>query len=409
MVNLGDRMYGNPVIVHSDDSITKPRRIPFTKKAFEEGWIQELIRANPEILPVAEIEPAFAPLLCVGREVSTDAGSIDNLYLSPQGYLTIVETKLWRNPEARREVVGQIIDYAKDISSWSFDKLEDQVRTYNQQYRGSKLGIIDTLRLIEQIDETEEKSIVDTISHNIQRGRFLLLIVGDGIRESVEAMVDFLAQTPQLYFTLALVELQVYELGEDKDKSQLVIPQIVTRTREITRAIVRIEGEAKGIIVDIPPEPTKRGTRTTITEEGFFNILSQNVGPGLKDFGQKIKDDMIKLDCDIDWKQGSYVVKLPDPGGSGQNLTLFVVTKGGKVYPMSLTRQLRNLGIPEQIGIDFVKNSAQLFKRCEVHHKHASIWSRHVTLEELQERYDEFVSLVQTTVDRIKDESDEMD
>lgn len=408
MVTLGDRRYGNPVIVHSDGSITKPRRIPFTKKAFEEGWIQELIRANPEILPVDEIEPAFAPLLCVGREVPTDAGSIDNLYLSPQGYLTIVETKLWRNPEARREVVVQIIDYAKDISSWSFDKLEDQVRTYNQQYRDSKFGIIDTLRLIEQIDETEEPAIVDTISRNIQRGRFLLLIVGDGIRESVEAMVNFLAQTPQLYFTLALAELQVYELDEDKDKSLLVIPQIVTRTREITRAIVRIEGKAEGIIVDIPREDEER-SRKTITKDAFFNILSQNVGSELEKFARQIKDDMGNRGCDIDWKGASYVVKLHDPGESGQNLTLFVVTKEGKLYPGWLTRQLRDLGLPEQIAIDFVKNSAQLFKRCEVHHKKPSKWSRHVTLEELQQRYDDFVSLVQKTIDRIKDASDKME
>ncbi|MEA2045927.1 MAG: hypothetical protein U9N48_05320 [Euryarchaeota archaeon] len=107
---------------------------------------------------MAEIEPAFAPLLSVGREVATDVGSIDNLYLSAQGYLTIVETKLWRNPEARREVVGQIIDYAKEISRWSFEELENRVRGYNQRYRGSNLGIIDTIRLIEQIEEADDRS-----------------------------------------------------------------------------------------------------------------------------------------------------------------------------------------------------------------------------------------------------------
>jgi len=143
-----------------DGSVTRLNRVPFTEKLFEEGWLQELIRANPGLLPVAEIEPVFAPLVSIGREVPTDVGAIDNLYLSPQGYLAIVETKLWRNPEARREVLGQVIDYAKEVASWSYEQLEDQ---------GSRLSILDTLRSVEPIDEADEAALVDTISRNLRQ------------------------------------------------------------------------------------------------------------------------------------------------------------------------------------------------------------------------------------------------
>jgi len=78
----------------------------------------------------------------------------------------------------------------------------------------------------------EEHTLIDKISRNLSPGRFLLLIIGDGIRESVEELVSYLSQSPQLHFTLALVELQVYRLGE-ADDSLLIIPQLVTRTREI--------------------------------------------------------------------------------------------------------------------------------------------------------------------------------
>jgi hypothetical protein len=131
MITLGKRRTGTPLLQASDGLIIQPKRVSFTQKTFDENRIQELICAHPEILPVNEIEPIFSPLISIGREVPTKAGFIDNLYLSPQGYLTIVETKLWRNPEARREVVGQIIYYAKDISKWSFKELEDQVRVYS--------------------------------------------------------------------------------------------------------------------------------------------------------------------------------------------------------------------------------------------------------------------------------------
>ncbi len=33
----------------------------------------------------------------------------------------LVEAKLWRNPEARRKVIGQILDYAKELSRWNYE------------------------------------------------------------------------------------------------------------------------------------------------------------------------------------------------------------------------------------------------------------------------------------------------
>lgn len=57
---------------------------------------------------------AVAPdLIYPGQPTS---GSIDNLYLSTGGYAVLVETKLWRNPQARREVLSQTLDYIKDLA-----------------------------------------------------------------------------------------------------------------------------------------------------------------------------------------------------------------------------------------------------------------------------------------------------
>ncbi len=409
---MGNRRFGNPVLRDSNGKITMPKRIPFTEKLFDEGWIQELIRANPELLPVEDIEPVFAPLISIGMEVPTEAGSIDNLYLSPQGYLTIVETKLWRNPEARREVVGQIIDYAKDLNRWTFEKLDSQVRAYNEKYRGSSFGVIDTLRLVDQIDEADEKIVVDNISRNLRRGRFLLLIVGDGIRESVEEMADFLNQTPQLYFTLALVELQVYQPDVDDSQSLLVIPQVVARTKEITRAVVRVEGkdiERISIEVDTKIERERQtGHRFTLSEQDFFDALSQKVPLEYGDFAHKIIEDVEKLGCVIEWKQASYVVKLPDPYGSGKNLTLFVVSKDGDIYPGWLSGQLKSIDLSEEISFDFVKKSAALFDGCEVSPKNPDGWTHLVSLKELHQHYDDFMILVEETIGRINEIHDKV-
>lgn len=407
MAILGNRRGGNPIVLNLDDSVVSPRRVPFTEKLFDEGWLQALIEDHPDILPIAEIEPAFAPAVSVGREVTAESGSIDSLLLSPQGYLTIVETKLWRNPEARREVVGQLIDYAKDVRRWTFAELEKRVKTYNIQRRQSDSGILGSIKRLQDIDESEEQILIDTISRNLRAGRFLLLVVGEGIRESVEEMADFLQQTPQMLFTLALVELQVYELGTNAGKPLLVIPQVVARTREVTRAVVRVEGQAiESVKVEVVPEimtEAPAAGRTTISEEAFFNVLSQRVDEADVKLARQIIDDVQRVGCIVEWKQSSFVVKLLDPGKSGDKLSLLVIQTNGQAYPRNeLGDQLHRLGLQEQIAFDYVHEAAKLFDQCEVSDQHPGSFSRTISLDELRKRYDEFMSVLQKTIDRIR-------
>ena len=77
---------------------------------------------HPEVLPVAYFDEVYSPAIPV-EEIETSSGYIDNLYVSPAGAITIVETKLWRNPQKHRTVLAQIIDYAKELSKWDYDQL----------------------------------------------------------------------------------------------------------------------------------------------------------------------------------------------------------------------------------------------------------------------------------------------
>lgn len=408
MAILGNRRDSRPILLNEKGAVSQLKRISFTEKLFQEHFLQNLIRENPEILPIAEIEPSFSPPVSVGYEVDSGSGPMDNLLLSPRGNLTIVETKLWRNPEARREVVGQIIDYAKDVSKWTFEDLDRKVRDYQKQYHQSNEGVIEVLEKQEAIDESEVPVIIDNISQNLRKGRFLLLVVGDGIRESVEAMAEFLQQTPQLQFTLALVELQVYALGKEGEKPWLVVPQIVARTREITRAVVKVEGvaiESVQITLDTEIETPGRqpGKRFTLTEEEYFKRLKDHVSPEEVVFTRQLITDAQDIGCLIDWKQGSFVVKLADPGGSGQKLSLVVVPTDGRAYVTSeLHNQLHMLGLPEGISSELATESAKLFKDCRESTKYPGNWSRQVNLSEIREIYGQFMPILEATVDRIR-------
>ena len=116
----------SPVVVFPGQPTRPLVRLPRVHAEFDEGFLQSLLAEHPELLPVASLRPDAGQLVCIGREVPVPSGSIDNLFLSTGGYPVLVETKLWRNPQARREVLSQTLDYVKDLARLDFEWLTQQ-------------------------------------------------------------------------------------------------------------------------------------------------------------------------------------------------------------------------------------------------------------------------------------------
>ena len=74
-----------------------------------------------------QIEPSLGPLIPVCMELPLRVGSVDNLFVTPEGNLVMVEVKLWGNPEARRTVVAQALDYATELFKLTYGELEAAV------------------------------------------------------------------------------------------------------------------------------------------------------------------------------------------------------------------------------------------------------------------------------------------
>ena len=123
---MKDRQFVTPVLVR-DGEATPLRQVPFDERTFDELALQDLLFAHPALIPVGDVEPLFAGLRPLARELPVGGGFLDLIFMNGEGYLTLVETKLWRNPEARRTVVAQIIDYASHLSTWTYDALRQAV------------------------------------------------------------------------------------------------------------------------------------------------------------------------------------------------------------------------------------------------------------------------------------------
>ena len=199
----------------------------------DETTLQNLLFRYPEALPIAAIDPACSGAVPICMELRLPAGKADALYVNDLGRLTLVEFKLWRNPEARREVIGQILDYAKDLASCSYEDLQRRVSRALDKTGNTLYALYDLVR--ERHPEVNEAEFIDNVTRHLRRGEFLLLIIGDGIREETAGIVDFVQRYSGLHFNLALVEAALYR---DASNRLIVQPRVLAKTEIVQRIVV---------------------------------------------------------------------------------------------------------------------------------------------------------------------------
>jgi hypothetical protein len=269
------RSDGTPYYISPEGGATALERVRLDAKNLRESFLQRMLHDHPALLPVKKLDEEFAPLVAVGREIR----GIDNLFLSPKGRLAIVETKLWRNPQATREVLAQILEYASRLAAFSYEELESACRAAKDSRMKSGESLYEYAKsAFGEAEVPDESRFVDLVHKNLSTGRFLLLIVGDGIRQDLERILDLLHQQTRLHFTFGLVELQLYR--KDEDSGWFIVPQIVAHSTEVVRAVVRkADGVPDSVTVDIPP--SEKGKERKLTEDEFLEALRSEMVRGV--------------------------------------------------------------------------------------------------------------------------------
>jgi hypothetical protein len=342
--------YGLPLLVESLTANTAQglTRVRFEKgdgEGFSEKWLQRLISRYPTILPINQIEPALTPAIPVCMELPLPSGYLDNLFVTPLGHLIVGETKLYRNPEARREVVGQIIDYAKDLSTFSYSQLNESIARADRPdgERGRPgAGLYEAVVASLGAEAPPEEEFVDAVQRNLQRGRMLLLVIGDGIQTAVESISEFLQQHAGMHFTFGLIELAVLGLPGG-DGGYVVQPRVLGRTTNIERGIVTIED---GRIMTRPPvdrsAQMRPGTaRSSITEEEFYERLSEDYAayiPQLKAFVNRLAT----LGVVPEFGKGSMKLRWRQDEDHGWNLGSILTS--GKVWTEQINSTADSIG-----------------------------------------------------------------
>lgn len=371
------------LIVRSTSPALELQQVNLRSRGKDEAWLRDRLFEHPEVLPVAENWGQFAPLIPLGTEIA----SMDALFVSPGGYLTIVETKLVDNPEDRRRVLAQVIDYARNLSTWSTEELARQVHSWSvSKYNSFKRDTVrapSTTHLYEYVrdyakadevdrletaapepDSSTKDKFLKSLKRNLEHARFLLLVVGERDLVRVQDLTETIQASSFLQFSLALLEIATFELPGEHGEL-LLVPRVVLRTDEIGRSVARLEvtDHVRELLkvsypglseVESIDQSTDRQRARPITDLDFFDHLQE---AGQAAVVPQVRElvDFLRNDERIALRPTSTGIsaRLPNPRNSSELLTLFWLDlKGINFYYLRL--HARRMGLPEFLVCDLI-------------------------------------------------------
>jgi hypothetical protein len=200
----------------------------------DEAHLQKMLYDSPELIPIQNDDDIAIFIREAGLPGS---GSTDLLGIDSQGNILLVETKLARNQEARRKVVGQILEYASFLWGMSFDDFDD---LFVRRREKSLLALV-----AEQIADFEGELLRSTIRKNLAEGKFQLLIAVDRINDELERIISYFAECGG-GIQLEALELELYVDGATqilvpkrygtKKETLPVTPRVLTVSEVLNRA-----------------------------------------------------------------------------------------------------------------------------------------------------------------------------
>lgn len=229
------------------------------------------------------------------REAGADRWSIDHLFIDQDAIPTIVEVKRSSDTRIRREVVGQMLDYAANATEhWRVDHMRERFAA-NCQRRG-----VDATRMLKEFlgDSTDPEEFWENANRNLQDRKLRLLFVADVIPTELQRIVEFLNEQMNHTEVLA-IEIKQF-VGQQGLRS--LVPRVIGQTTTAQ---------------------TVKGRRTTTNEEEFFTHLSER-SPEAAEVARKILDWALERGLPINWR-GSSFVPVVNYGGAFTHNPITVV------------------------------------------------------------------------------------
>jgi hypothetical protein len=221
-------MNGGIYLIQDDGQLVEMKEQAYPS----EELLQGLLAKYPSLLAGFQIDSATPRRwLLISREASlpSEEGgsgrwSVDHLFLDQDAIPTLVEVKRSTDTRIRREVVGQMLDYAANaVVYWPVEAIRTQFEVNcevqglePEQVLGEFLGA-----------DADEEQFWQKAKTNLQAGRIRIVFVADEIPAELRRIVEFLNAQMDPAEVLAL-EIKQY-IGEGL---KTLVPRVIGQTAE---------------------------------------------------------------------------------------------------------------------------------------------------------------------------------
>ena len=306
-------MPGTIYLLDDDNKLRALEEQPYDN----EDLLQKLLGDHPDLLAGDQMDEGDPRRwLLVDREVSVPfkegavgGMSLDHLFLDQDGVPTLVEVKQASDSRIRREVVGQMLDYASHaVAYWSGDTIRARYEARCETAGSDPDQILAEFLSLQEGEDAGIEPFWVQVKTNLQAGRIRLLFVADHIPAELRRVVEFLNRFTDPVEVLA-VEVPQY-VG---DGMKTLVPRVIGQTAE---------AQAK-----------KSGGRSTRWDEpSFFAKLEEESGAVEVDVARKILEWATTSQLQIWWGMGSRTgAFVPFFGHEGKSYSLFPVYTYGKL------------------------------------------------------------------------------
>lgn len=170
--------------------------------ADDEAQLQELLRAQPQLLPVDEFGLA-GPMMVVGRESSLASGAVDLVGLAPSGALVIVELKTGPQNSDFRHALAQLLDYGAAL--WQLDVEQFDASVGRRYFTGPHCPADAPCRGAQSVTEAAERTwgqvapgFRSTLEQQLTTGSFTYVLVAQRFTPTMTTTIDYLNATARL-------------------------------------------------------------------------------------------------------------------------------------------------------------------------------------------------------------------
>jgi hypothetical protein len=257
-----------------------------------EKLLQDWLARYPALLVGNQIDPDMPRRFLLieqecgvpGQEGAGDRWKIDHMFLDQSAIPTIVEVKRSTDTRVRREVVGQILDYAANaVAHWPVSQMRER---FTANCKNSRIDAEEKLREFLE-EEIEPEEFWQKAESNLKERRLRLVFIADRIPPELQSIVEFLNEQMDHTEVLA-IEIKQYV---SKQGLRSLVPRVIGQT-------------SKAREVKAPP-----GGRSRTSEDEFFANLHDRSAEAAR-VAMQILDWSRRNFTVVEWEAASFVPKL---------------------------------------------------------------------------------------------------